>query len=111
MAEELEKELATSIIASSRIERLTPRFSVELARTWSPPPCSFITCLSHRIPMPVEPEMKSEDSLRPLPYSRSRVLPQGDVGLPQSSLLSPLDKRERPQFIPSMPNGTGRPCP
>jgi hypothetical protein len=31
----LERELTTSIVASSRIEQLSPRFSVELARTWS----------------------------------------------------------------------------
>jgi hypothetical protein len=34
-AEELERELATSIIASSRIGQSSPWFSVELARTWS----------------------------------------------------------------------------
>jgi hypothetical protein len=107
MAEELEKELATSIIASSRIGRSTPRFSVEPARTWSPPPCSFVTCPSHRTPTPVKPEMKSKDSLRPLPCSRPRVLPQANVGLPQSSLPSPPDRRGRPRFIPITPNGTG----
>jgi hypothetical protein len=35
MAEELERELATSIIASLRIGQSSPQFSVEPARTWS----------------------------------------------------------------------------
>jgi hypothetical protein len=43
MVEELEKELAASIIASSRIGRSTPWFLVEPARTWLSPPCSFVT--------------------------------------------------------------------
>jgi hypothetical protein len=34
MAEELERELATLIIASSRIERSSPQFLVEPAKTW-----------------------------------------------------------------------------
>jgi hypothetical protein len=94
-AEELERELATLIVASSRIGQSSPRFSVEPARTWSRPPCSFVTCPSHRTPRPVEPGMKSEDFSRPLPCSRPRVRPQGDAGLPQSSLWIPPDKRER----------------
>jgi hypothetical protein len=104
MAEELKRELTTSIIASSRIGQSSPRFSVEPARTWSPPPCSFVTCPSHRTPRPVEPEMKSEDSSRPLPCSRPRVPPRGNAGGPQSSLLSPPDKRERGL-------GSSRACP
>jgi hypothetical protein len=61
-------------------------------------------------PRPVEPVMKSEDSSRLLPCSRPRVLPRGDAGLPQSSLRSPPDRRERPRFIPSTPNGTRGLC-
>jgi hypothetical protein len=58
--EELERELATSIIASSRIGQSSPRFLIEPARMWSQPPCSFVTCPSHRTPRPIEPVMKSE---------------------------------------------------
>jgi hypothetical protein len=47
IVEEHEKELATSIVASSRIGQSSPRFSVEPARTWSQLPCSFVTCPSH----------------------------------------------------------------
>jgi hypothetical protein len=74
-AEELERELVMSIDTSSRIGQSSPRFSVEPARMLSQPPCSFVTCPSHRIPRPVEPVMKSEDSSRPLPCSRLRVPP------------------------------------
>jgi hypothetical protein len=76
---------------------------------WSQPPCSFVTCPSHRTSRPIGPTMKSEDSSRSLPCSRPRVLPRGDTGLPRSSLRSPPDRKERPQFIPSTPNGTRRP--
>jgi hypothetical protein len=69
---------------------------------------TFVTCPSHRTPRPVEPGMKSEDSSRPLPCSRPRVLPPGDAGLPRSNLRSPPVRRERPQFIPNTPNGTRR---
>jgi hypothetical protein len=73
------------------------------------PPCSFVTCPSHQTPRLVGPTMKSEDSSRPLPCSSPRVPPQGDVGLPRSSLRSPPDRRERPRFIPSPPpSGTRR---
>jgi hypothetical protein len=48
--------------------------------------------------------MKSEDSSRPLPCSRPRVLPQGDAGSSQSSLRSPPDRRERGL-------GSSRACP
>jgi hypothetical protein len=76
----------------------------------SRPPCSFVTCPSHRTLMLVGPTMKSEDSSRLLPCSRPRVLPRADAGLPRSSLWSPPDRRERPQFIPSPPpSGTRRP--
>jgi hypothetical protein len=57
----------------------------------SQPPCSFVTCLSHRTLRPIRLVMKSEDSSRPLPCSRPRVPPRGDVGLPRSSLRSPPD--------------------
>jgi hypothetical protein len=89
-----------------RIGRSSPRFSVEPARTWSQPPCSFVTCTSHQTSRPVGPAMKSEDSSRPLPCSRPRVLPLGDAGLPRSNLWSPPVRRERPRFILSTPNGT-----
>jgi hypothetical protein len=69
----------------------------------SQPPCSFVTCPSHQTSRPIGPMMKSEDSSRPLPCSRPRVPPQGDAGLPRSSLWSPPDRRERPRFIPSPP--------
>jgi hypothetical protein len=59
------------------------------------PPCSFVTCPSHRTPRPIGPTMKSEDSSRPLPCSRPRVPPRGDTGSPWSSLQSPPDRRER----------------
>jgi hypothetical protein len=75
----------------------------EPARMLSQPPCFFVTCPSHRTPIPVGPAMKSEDSSRPLPCSRPRVLPRGDAGLSRSSLRSPPDRRERPRFIPSTP--------
>jgi hypothetical protein len=75
----------------------------------SQPPCTFVTCPSHRTLRPIGPAMKSEDSSRLLPRSRLRVPPYGDAGLPRSSLRSPPDRRERPRFIPSTPNGTRRP--
>jgi hypothetical protein len=93
--EELEKELAMSIIASSRIRRVNHRSSAELARMLSQPPCFFVTCPSHRTLRPIGPTMKSENSSRPLPCSRPRVPPRGDAGLPRSSLWCPLDGRER----------------
>jgi hypothetical protein len=74
MAVELEKELMMSIIASPRIGQSTPRFSVEPAKTLLLP-CSSVTCPSHRTLMLVEPEMKSENSSRPLLCSRLRALP------------------------------------
>jgi hypothetical protein len=101
--EELKRELATSIVMSSRIGQASPRFLAEPARMLSQPPCSFVTCPSHRTLRPIGPVMKSEDSSRPLPCSRPRVPPRGDVGLPQSSLRSPPDKRKRPRFILSTP--------
>jgi hypothetical protein len=73
--EELEEELVTSIVASSRIGQASPQFLAELARMLSQPPCSFITCPSHQTPRPIRPMMKSEDSSRPLPCSRPRVSP------------------------------------
>jgi hypothetical protein len=102
--EELERELMTSIIASSRIRQSSPRFLVEPARTLSQPSCSFVTCPRHRTLRPIGPVMKSEDSSRPLPCSRPRVPPRGDVGLPRSSLWSPPDTRERGL-------GSSRACP
>jgi hypothetical protein len=75
MAEELERELTTSIVASSRIGQASPRSSAEPARMLSQPPCFFVTCPSHQTLRPVGPLMKSKDSSRPLPCSRPRVLP------------------------------------
>jgi hypothetical protein len=94
MAEELKRELVMSIVASSRIERSSPQFSIEPARTWLQPPCSFVTCPSHQTPRPIESVMKSKDSSRPLPCSRPRVLPPGDAGLPRSNLRCPPVRRE-----------------
>jgi hypothetical protein len=50
-AEELERELATLIIASSRIGQSSPRFSIEPARTWSQPPF-------RNMPEPSNPEAR-----------------------------------------------------
>jgi hypothetical protein len=55
MAEELERELMTSIIALLRIGQASPWSSAEPARMLSRPPCSFVTCPSHRTPRPVRP--------------------------------------------------------
>jgi hypothetical protein len=101
--EELEKELATSIVASSRIGRANPRSTAKPARMLSQPPCFFVTCPSHRTPRPVGPAMKSEDSSRPLPCSKSRVPPRGNAGLPRSSLQSPPNRREREASVHPKP--------
>jgi hypothetical protein len=107
----LEREHATSIVASSRTGRTNPQSSTEPARTSSPPPCFSATCLSHLRPRG-GPVMRFEVSLRLQPCSRPRVLPRGTVGLHQSSLRSPLDTRKRPQFILSPHRkGIGFPCP
>jgi hypothetical protein len=54
--------------------------------------------------------MRFEVSSRLQPCSKPRVLPQGDVGLPQSSLRSPSSRRKRPRFIPSLHHeGTRQP--
>jgi hypothetical protein len=108
--EELEKGLATSIVASSRIRRVNQRSSAEPARMLLQPPCFFVTCPSHRTPRPIRPAMKSVDSSRPPPCSKPRVLPRGDAGLPRSSLRSPPDRKERPRSISSPPpSGTRQP--
>jgi hypothetical protein len=72
----------------------------------SQPPCSFVTCPSHRTPRPVGPVMKSEDSSRPLPCNRPRApleamraclgaacgaLPTGERGL-GSSRACPMEQ-------------------
>jgi hypothetical protein len=65
---------------------VNPRSSTEPARMLSQPPCFFVICPSHPTSRPIGPMMKSEDSSRPLPCSKPRVPPRGDVGLPRSSL-------------------------
>jgi hypothetical protein len=107
LAGELAKGLTTSIVASMRTGWLTPWFSLEPARTSSPPPCSSATCPSRQTPTPVGLDIKSDNSSRPLPCSRPRALPRGDASNPRSGSLSPPDKRERPRFIPSLPDETG----
>jgi hypothetical protein len=85
-----------------------PQSSTEPARTLSQLPCFFIICPSHPTLRPVRPAMRSEDSSRLLPCSKTRVLPQDDVDLPRSSLRSPPDRRKRPRFILSPPPGGTR---
>jgi hypothetical protein len=75
VAEELERELAMSIVASSRTERVNPQSSTEPARTSSPPPCFSATCLSHLHPRLGGPMMRFKVSSRLRPCNRPRVLP------------------------------------
>jgi hypothetical protein len=73
VAEELERELATLIVASSRIGRANPQSSTGPARMSLPPPCFFAICLS-RLPLrPVRPVMRFEVSSRLRPCNRLRV--------------------------------------
>jgi hypothetical protein len=73
-------------------------------------PCFSEICPSHLPPRTVGPTMRFEVSSRLRPYSRPRVLPRGAAGLHRSSLRSPLDRRKRPRFIPSLRHkGTRQP--
>jgi hypothetical protein len=86
VVEGLERELATSIVASSRTRQAYPQSSTEPAKTLLPPPCFSATCLSHLHPRPAGPVMRFEVSLRLWPSNKPRVPPRGTMGLPQSSL-------------------------
>jgi hypothetical protein len=51
-ARERARDVNRRIVEDRAVE---PRFSIEPARTWSQPPCSFVTCPSHRTLRPVDP--------------------------------------------------------
>jgi hypothetical protein len=105
VAEVLKRELATSIIASSRIGWANPQSSTEPARTSSPSRCFSVICLSHLPPRPVGPTTTFKVSSRLQPCSKLRARPQGATGLHWSSLRGPPDGRKRPQFILSPHHG------